>query len=254
MDDGEQLRPPGRHGGPGERKQRSPHPVEAETDRREDSPGDRRSAAPDRSRDLRNLPRLRRADCRSAPDRHSLDAGLHQLQGKAGIRVHKDELRQLLTDCAAERLSILQRHEAGARVVSHYDFNNTYQYVIAREDTHLSWVGQALVEMDTPLPKASSTLAVPPLAKTGKTLDVGAFQPVLSDDARLLGAFVEKWRAKVEALTHARHKTMLNVVLGETREHQRLFEQAADGNEDVLGRRTGGAAREGAVLPARWQE
>ena len=39
--------------------------------------------------------------------------------------MHKDELRQLLTDCAAERLAILQRHEASARVVSNYDFNNT---------------------------------------------------------------------------------------------------------------------------------
>ena len=42
--------------------------------------------------------------------------------------------------------------------------------------------------------------------------------------------------------------------MGETREHQRLFEQAAAGNEDVLGKRTSGAARVGAVLPDRWQE
>jgi len=92
------------------------------------------------------------------------------------------------------------------------------------------------------------------LAKTGKKDETGAFQPVLADDARLLGAFVEKWRPRVETLTHARHKTMLNVVLGESKEHQRLFEQAAAGSEDVLGRRTGGVARVGAVLPTRWQE
>ena len=165
-----------------------------------------------------------------------------------------NELREFLVAFAAERLALIERHEAGARVVSHYDFNNTYQYVIAREETHLSWVGQALVEMDTPLPKASSTLPVPELAKTGKKDETGAFQPVLADDARLLGAFVEKWRPRVETLTHARHKTMLNVVLGESKEHQRLFEQAAAGSEDVLGRRTGGVARVGAVLPTRWQE
>jgi hypothetical protein len=168
--------------------------------------------------------------------------------------VQTNELREFLIAFAAERLALIERHEAGARVVGHYDFNNTYQYVIGREDTHLSWLGQALVEMDTPLPKASSTLPVPALAKTGKTDGTGAFQPVLADDAERLGAFVERWRARVEALTHARHKTMLNVVLGETREHQRLFEQAAAGNEDVLGRRTGGAPRVGAVLPTRWQE
>jgi hypothetical protein len=168
--------------------------------------------------------------------------------------MHSQQLRDFLVAFAAERLALIERHEAGARVVSHYDFNNTYQYVIAREETHLSWLGQALAEMDTPLPKASTTYTVPPLAKVGKKDAVGAFQPVLSDDARLLGAFVEKWRDKVETLTHARHKTMLNVILGETREHQRLFEQAAAGSEDVLGRRTGGVARIGAVLPTRWQE
>ena len=47
---------------------------------------------------------------------------------------------------------------------------------------------------------------------------------------------------------------MLGVVLGESVEHQRLFEQAASGLEDVIGRRTAGAERVGAVLPTRWQE
>ena len=165
-----------------------------------------------------------------------------------------NELRDFLVAFAAERLALIERHEAGARVVSHYDFNNTYQYVIAREDTHLSWVGQALAEIDTPLPKAASTLPVPPLAKAAKTDAVGAFQPILADDAERLHAFVERWRPRVDGLTQARHQTMLKVVLGESKEHQRLFEQAAAGSEDVLGRRTGGAARVGAVLPTRWQE
>jgi hypothetical protein len=47
---------------------------------------------------------------------------------------------------------------------------------------------------------------------------------------------------------------MLGVVLGESPEHQRLFQQAAEGLEDLLGKRTGGVARVGAVLPTRWQE
>ena len=55
-------------------------------------------------------------------------------------------------------------------------------------------------------------------------------------------------------MTHARHRIMLDVVLGESREHQRLFEQAAAGFEDLLGRRTGGRVRQGSVLPARWME
>jgi hypothetical protein len=47
---------------------------------------------------------------------------------------------------------------------------------------------------------------------------------------------------------------MLNVVLGESMEHRRFFEQAASGLEDLLGRRTGGVHRQGSVLPTRWME
>jgi hypothetical protein len=168
--------------------------------------------------------------------------------------VHKDDLKQLLTDFAAERLAILQRHEAGARVVSHYDFNNTYQYVIAREETHVSWVQNALAEFGAVLPPPASALAVPEVPKPRKKVTPEAFRSILEDDSRTLGAFVDRWRARVEAMTHARHRTMLNVVLGESLEHKRLFDQAAAGFEDVLGRRTDGAERVGGVLSSRWME
>jgi hypothetical protein len=95
---------------------------------------------------------------------------------------------------------------------------------------------------------------VPALGKTGKKADANAYRPVLEDDARGLASFVERWRPRVEAVTHARHRIMLNVILGESLEHKRLFDQAASGLEDVLGRRTGGVARQGEVLPVRWME
>ncbi len=168
----------------------------------------------------------------------------------------QDELQRFLTEFAADRLTLLQRHEAGARVVSNYDFNNTYQYVINRDETHLAWLRDALTEIAAPFPAAASTLPVPEVGKVGKQKqpDVAAFRGVLDDDVRLIAAFVQRWQDPVSHLTHARHRTMLGVVLGESREHQRLFEQAAAGFEDVLGRRTGGVARVGGVLPARWQE
>ena len=167
--------------------------------------------------------------------------------------MHKDELRQLLTDFTAERLAILQRHEASARVVSHYDFNNTYQYVIAREETHIGWMQNALAEFGITLPAPAAALAVPEAPK-GKKLAPSAFKPILEDDAHTLRAFVDRWRARVDGMTHARHRTMLNVVLGESLEHVRLFEQGAGGDEDLLGRRTSMAERVGAVLPHRWME
>jgi Mn-containing catalase len=166
----------------------------------------------------------------------------------------QNELQQLLTDLAAERVALIERHEAGARVVSHYDFNNTYQYVIAREETHLGWLDAALTELGAALPKASASMPVPAVGKMSKKVEPAAFKAILDDDARTLGAFVQKWRPQLEAMTHARHRTMLNVVLGESLEHQRLFAQAAAGFEDLLGKRTGGVARVGGVLPARWQE
>jgi len=104
------------------------------------------------------------------------------------------------------------------------------------------------------LPGPASTLAAPVDPKAGKNPDATAYRQILEDDTRGLAAFVERWRPRLESLAHARHRTMLDVILGESLEHRRLFEQAAAGFEDVLGRRTSGAARVGAVLPARWQE
>jgi hypothetical protein len=168
--------------------------------------------------------------------------------------MQQDELLKLLNEFAAERLAILKRHEAGARVVAHYDFNNAYQYVISREETHLTWLLTALAEYDAPLPSASREIPVPAVEKTKKTADVSAYRGIVEDDARELGTFVSRWRPRVDAMTHARHRTMLNVILGESLEHKRLFDQAAAGFEDLLGKRTGGVARQGAVLPTRWLE
>ncbi len=165
----------------------------------------------------------------------------------------QDELQRLLAEFAADRLTLLQRHEAGARVVSNYDFNNTYQYVISREETHVTWLQNALAECGSPLPQPSKTLAVPAVGKA-KKIDAASFRDILQDDVVHLGAFVELWRPRIESVTHARHRTMLNVVIGESLEHRRLFAQAAGGDENLLGRRTGGVPRAGAVLPSRWME
>jgi hypothetical protein len=187
---------------------------------------------------------------------------VHQLQGKAeGVK--SPELHQFLTEFAAERLALLQRHEAGARAVGHYDFNNTYQYVINREETHLGWLQNALAGYGASLPSASAPLPVPVVTngaerrgffQRAKKVAPADYAGILEDDARRLNEFVERWRGRVDTVEHARHRLMLNVVIGESQEHGRLFEQAAAGFEDVLGRRTGGVPRQGSVLPTRWLE
>lgn len=170
------------------------------------------------------------------------------------MTTQQNELQALLKSAAAERLGLIQRHEASARVVSHYDFNNTYQYVISREETHLSWLQNALAEFDAPLPAASPVLPSPEAPRKSKKIEAGTFKAILDEDARGLAGFVDRWRPRVAEMTHARHRNMLNVILGESLEHTRLFEQAASGFEDVLGKRTEGSERVGEVLPTRWME
>ena len=102
------------------------------------------------------------------------------------------ELQQILTEFAADRLALLERHEAGARAVSHYDFNNAYQYVINREETQLAWLQTALAELGAALPPASSTIALPAVQKALKKGDGTAFRAIFEDDARQLAAFVER--------------------------------------------------------------
>ena len=164
------------------------------------------------------------------------------------------DLQTMLRELAAERLGLLNRHEASARVVAHYDFNNTYQYVISREETHVRWLRDALAERGDTTEVTARPVPAPQAPKPSKRVQAADFQSILQDDARYLGAFVERWRPRVEAVTHARHRIMLQVVLGESLEHGRLFEQAASGFEDLLGRRTTHAERVGGVLPTRWQE
>ena len=48
---------------------------------------------------------------------------------------------------------------AAARLVSDYDFNNTYQYVIAREEMHVSWVRDAVLDVSGQIGQAAAGLA-----------------------------------------------------------------------------------------------
>jgi hypothetical protein len=147
-----------------------------------------------------------------------------------------------------EKLALRQRHVAVARQVSDYDANNTYQYVIAREDVHLSWLEAAIGDLGgTP-----DQVGEPTLPERGKK---ESFVPLVSEDAREAGTFVGRWRPRVADVTNARHRGMMQVVLGETLEHKRFFDQIAAGREDMLGRRANGPGSPGTgdgVMSVRW--
>ena len=55
-------------------------------------------------------------------------------------------------------------------------------------------------------------------------------------------------------MTHARHRTMLNVILGETLEHKRFFEQAWPAAPISWAAAPTAPGTGGGVLPIRWIE
>lgn len=158
------------------------------------------------------------------------------------------ELLTLLDECYRDKLGLRQRHVAAARLVDHYDYNNTYQYIIAREDTHLEWLMGALADL------GGTPAEVPEPAVSASGRGAKRLEGVLRSDVEQADAFIEKWRNRIPSMTDARRRMMCQVVLGETMEHRRLFAQALEGREDVLGRRTGGRTTGGGVLATRWVE
>jgi hypothetical protein len=171
---------------------------------------------------------------------------VHHLQGKAE-GVTSTELQHLLREFFLERLGLLMRHEKSAQGMSDYDINNAYQYVLAREETHISWLQNALLDVGSEVPVDPPALAA--YDKRGPSP-----ADVAREDARLNEQFIAKWKDRVETLTHARHKGMLKVILGEMSEQRRFFEQAAAGNTELLGKALAINPREGKVLATRWVE
>ena len=153
----------------------------------------------------------------------------------------------LLQEFYREKLAMLLRHQAGARLVGQYDQNNAYQYIINREEAQLSWVEKAIAELG-----GSVTDQAEP-TRDGKGAE--ASRIVFEEDARDAQAFVDRWRPRIDEMNNARHAKMLRVILGETLEQKRFFDQALAGRQDLLGRRGEqlGPAY-GEVLPSRWIE
>ncbi|MCX6544558.1 MAG: ferritin-like domain-containing protein [Acidobacteria bacterium] len=153
----------------------------------------------------------------------------------------------VLRDVCRDKLALMRRHERAAQMVSSYDFNNTYQQVIGREETHLCWLRAALSDAGEPFDADVTVPDVPVPAKG----EAGA-RVLFEADVAAERDFVARWRPRVLAITHARHRKMLDLMLGEAVEHQRFFELAATGRNDLLGRRPDTTGTGGGVLSTRW--
>jgi hypothetical protein len=175
-----------------------------------------------------------------------VDARLHHLQGKAE-RV--TGTLPILQEFYEEKLAMLLRHQAAARLIGQYDVNNTYQYIVNREDVQLSWLAAAITEL------GGTPATAQPVVQTFTGKKDAAARQAIEADARDAQEFVERWKPRVRQMQNARHAKMLNVILGETLEQKRFFEQALAGRTDLLGKRGEQLGlSHGVVLPSRWIE
>ena len=164
------------------------------------------------------------------------------------------DLVTLLQEFYRDKLVMMLRHSAAARVVRQYDANNTYQYIINREETQLSWVAKAIEELGGAVRDDAD--AGRSISGKGNAAARAAIErAAIEEDARDAQAFVDRWRPRVDAMDNARHAKMLRVILGEVLEAKRFFEQALAGRTDLLGRRADVLEpASGEVLPTRWIE
>jgi len=161
--------------------------------------------------------------------------------------VNASELLEFLTAFYRDKLTLRNRHVASAQFVPDYNVNNTYQYVIARDDMHVRWLQDAITDL-------GGTPAEQPVPDIDPGDGKDASRTVITADRDAAEKFEERWRPRVEALPNARHRSLLRVILGETLEQQRFFEQGLAGRDDLLGRRADGAGTGGGVMKTRWVE
>ncbi|MEO7191021.1 MAG: hypothetical protein ABI051_08180 [Vicinamibacterales bacterium] len=160
------------------------------------------------------------------------------------------DLVNTLREFHRDRLTLRERHVGVARLIVDYDFNNTYQYIIAREDVHVAWIEAALADLGAEPDQVPAVELPPRSAKETIT-------PLISHDAREAEAFVTRWRPRLADMNNARHRNLMGVVIGETLEQKRFFDQMLAGREDLLGRRSNGAGSPGTgdgVMSVRWIE
>jgi hypothetical protein len=171
-----------------------------------------------------------------------VDEGVHHLQGETEF-VSPIELLILLNDFHRETLQIFKARQTRAQSVAAYDANNGYQQVLGRQEVHLRWLSDAIAAL-------GGTAVDSPDELSGKAARESA-RVIIDADAAEQREFLERWAPRVSAVTNARHRKLLELILGEMKEHLRVLEQASESRSDLLGRHSDGKVLRGSVLAAR---
>ncbi len=155
------------------------------------------------------------------------------------------ELLSFLQEFYRETLDLIQARQIIARSVTDYNANNAYQQVLGRQDVHLQWLADAIDGL------AGAPSSPGQSQEDAVTTRDGDARALIEKDERDQKAFLERWTPRVKSLTNARHRKMLELILGEMKEHLRLVQQAREGRPDLLGRHTDGKVLRGEVMATR---
>lgn len=153
------------------------------------------------------------------------------------------ELLTFLSEFYRDTLALFKARQDHAQSVVAYDANNGYQQVLGRQEVHLRWLADAIAAL-------GGTPADSPDEVSGKRSRDSA-KSIIDADAREQKTFIDRWTPRLPAVTNARHRKMLALILGEMKEHLRVLQQAAEGRADLLGRHSDGKVLRGFVMPAR---
>jgi hypothetical protein len=175
-----------------------------------------------------------------------MDARLHHLQSEAEY-VSPAELLAFLQEFYRETLDLFNGRQRIARSVAAYDANNAYQQVLGRQDVHLRWLSDAIEALGGQVGDGSA-----PASESDRDTR-GDARKLVETDARAQAGFIDRWTPRVSTVTNARNRKMLELILGEMKEHLRLLQQAAEGRSDLLGRHSDGKVLRGQVIPVRPQ-
>ena len=167
---------------------------------------------------------------------------MHHVQGEASV-VTPAELPSLLQELYKDTLALFRARQANALSVAGYDANNGYQQVLGRQEVHLRWLADAIEQSGGAVEEASHDGSGARRQKDAKA--------VIEGDVQAQRAFLDRWSPRVESLTNARNRKMVELVLGEMREHLRVLELAARDRPDLLGRHADGRVLRGTVMPTR---
>jgi len=154
------------------------------------------------------------------------------------------ELLTFLQEFFRETLDLFKARQVLSRSVAAYDANNGYQQVLGRQEVHLRWLADAIDALGgTPADLPGDGGPSSARRESAKSL--------IESDARSQQGFIDRWTPRLGQVTNARNRKMLDLIVGEMKEHLRMLQQASESRTDLLGRHADGKVLRGEVMAAR---